>query len=47
LMTWSVLWDGFEGMIPDEYLGTTPTVEWKRWSYAEWYSDSFGKLKNK
>ncbi|AUB31696.1 glycosyl hydrolase family 18 protein [Spiroplasma floricola] len=47
LMTWSVLWDGFEGMIPDQYGSTVAKVEWKRWSYAKWYEDSFGKLKNK
>ncbi|ATZ19466.1 chitinase [Mesoplasma entomophilum] len=46
LMTWSILFDAFEGMIPDTYGGTEPKIMWYRWSYSKWFDESFGKLKN-
>ncbi|AVN59650.1 hypothetical protein CG008_01895 [Mesoplasma florum] len=46
LMTWSILFDAFEGMIPDTYGGTEPKIMWYRWSYSKWFDESFGKLKD-
>ncbi|WP_164703969.1 glycosyl hydrolase family 18 protein [Mesoplasma entomophilum] len=46
LMTWSILFDAFEGMIPDTYGGTEQKIMWYRWSYSKWFDESFGKLKN-
>lgn len=45
-MTWSILFDAFEGMIPDTYGGTEPKIMWYRWSYSKWFDESFGKLKD-
>ncbi|WP_211229653.1 glycosyl hydrolase family 18 protein, partial [Mesoplasma chauliocola] len=45
LMTWSILFDAFEGMIPTSYGGTNPEIMWYRWSYSKWFDESFGKLK--
>ncbi|AAT75704.1 chitinase [Mesoplasma florum L1] len=46
LMTWSILFDAFEGMIPDTYGGTEPKIMWYRWSYSKWFDESFGKLQD-